>query len=174
MATKKTIETPQMEQVSKAEDVLEVNVSIENEVEEPTSVEEAEPQTVEVEKSIEQSAMDKEQILALLAEKVEEEPSAALRTEVEALKVAFYKIHRAEVDARRKAFFAEHGEDAEYKPQEVDDSEMQFKQLYNNYRTKRDLAAAISEKAKEENYHAKLSIIEELKALIATEQVRTL
>lgn len=170
MATKKTIETPQMEQVSKAEDVLEVNVNIENEVEEPTSVEEAEPQTVEVEKSIEQSAMDKEQILALLAEKVEEEPSAALRTEVEALKVAFYKIHRAEVDARRKAFFAEHGEDAEYKPQEVDDSEMQFKQLYNNYRTKRDLAAAISEKAKEENYHAKLSIIEELKALIATDE----
>ena len=108
---------------------------------------------------------DKEAILAQLAEKVTEVPSAELRTEVEALKVAFYKLHRADMEARRKAFFEENGADAEYKPQ-TDEAEVRFKELYNIYRTKRDEATALSDKEKEENYQAKLAIIEELKALV--------
>ena len=113
---------------------------------------------------------DKEAILAQLAEKVEEEPSAELRTEVEALKVAFYKIHRADMEARRKAFFEENGADAEYKPQELDDAEQRFKQLYNIYRSKRDEATALSDKEKEDNYNAKLAVIEELKQLVDSEE----
>lgn len=168
MATKKTIQTPQEEQVSKAEDVLQEseNKAIDVVVEEDTPSDE----TIE-EQEVEESPipLGKEAILAQLAEKVGEEPSAALRTEVEALKVAFYKIYRAESSARRKAFIEAHGEEAEYKP-EADDSEQRFKELYNIYRAKRDEATAVSEKAKEENYQIKLSIIEELKQLIATDE----
>ena len=165
MATKKTIKTPQEEQVSKAEDVLQVN---ENEAiaavaEEANS---DEPERGSEEQNI---PLDKEAILAQLAEKVGEEPSAALRTEVEALKVAFYKIYRAESSARHAAFVEANGPDAEYKP-EPDDSEKRFKELYNIYRVKRDEATAVSEKAKEENYQAKLAVIEELKQLIATDE----
>ena len=112
---------------------------------------------------------DKEAILVQLAEKVTEVPSAELRTEVEALKVAFYKLHRADMEARRKAFFEENGADAEYKPQ-TDEAEVRFKELYNIYRTKRDEATALSDKEKEENYQAKLAIIEELKALVDSEE----
>ena len=112
---------------------------------------------------------DKESILAQLAAKVEEEPSVELRSEVEALKVAFYKLHRADMEARRKAFFEENGADAEYKAQ-ADEAEVRFKELYNIYRSKRDEATALSDKEKEENYNAKLDIIEELKQLVDSEE----
>lgn len=112
---------------------------------------------------------NKEEILTRLAEKVSEEPSAELRAEVEALKVAFYKIHRADMEARRKTFFEENGAEAEYKPQ-TDEAEARFKELYNIYRAKRDEATAISDKEKEDNYAAKLAIIEELKQLVDSEE----
>ena len=119
MATKRTMEAPVEEQVSKAEDVLQV---VENDVVESSANEKTEPvevlsESVESEESaaVDFSALSsKEEILNLLAERVNAEPTVELRAEVEALKVAFYKIHRAEVDARRKAFFEENGEGAEY------------------------------------------------------------
>lgn len=149
MATKTTIEVPVEEQ--------NVMTEIEQTNNEETVV------------SCDAVPTDKEAILAQLAEKVSEEPSAELRTEVEALKVAFYKLHRADMDLRRKAFFEENGADAEYKPQ-TDEAEIRFKELYNIYRTKRDEATALSDKEKEENYNAKLAIIEELKALVDSEE----
>ena len=139
MATKTTIEVPVEEQTIQSEiapqECTETNVAI---VEEQ---EEAEPTIGEIAK------LDKEGVLARLAERVSEAPSIDLRNEVEALKVAFYKLHRADMDERRKAFFQENGVDAEYTPQ-TDEAEVRFKELYNVYRTKRDEAAAHSDKEK--------------------------
>ena len=149
MATKTTIEVPVEEQ----------NVM--------TEIEQTNHE--EVVTACESVPTDKEEILNRLAEKVSEEPSGELRNEVEALKVAFYKIHRADMEARRKAFFEENGADAEYTPQ-TDEAEVRFKELYNIYRTKRDEATALSDKEKEENYNAKLAIIEELKQLVDSEE----
>ncbi len=160
MATKTTIEVPVEEQIIQTE-------IAQKESNEATEASEVEIVKDEAESSI--SRLDKEGVLALLAEKVTEEPSADLRNEVEALKVVFYKLHRADMEARRKAFFEENGADAEYKPQ-TDDAEVRFKELYNIYRSKRDEATAISEKEKEENYAAKLAIIEELKQLVDSEE----
>ncbi len=163
MATKTTIEVPVEEQITTTEFVEETN-------DQATEVETvSEVQQPEVEATSELTKLTKEEVLALLAEKVESEPSASLRNEVEALKVAFYKLHRADMEARRKAFFAENGEGAEYTPQ-TDEAELRFKELYNIYRTKRDEALALSDKEKEENYAAKLAIIEELKQLIDSEE----
>ena len=149
MATKTTIEVPVEEQ------------NVMTEIEQTNSE--------EVVAANDATPTDKEAILAQLAERVSEEPSVELRTEVEALKVAFYKIHRADMEARRKAFFEENGADAEYKPQ-TDEAEIRFKELYNIYRTKRDEATALSDKEKEENYAAKLAVIEELKQLVDSEE----
>ena len=163
MATKTTIEVPVEEQITTTEFVEETN-------DQATEVETvSEVQQPEVEATSELTKLTKEEVLALLAEKVESEPSTSLRNEVEALKVAFYKLHRADMEARRKAFFAENGEGAEYTPQ-TDEAELRFKELYNIYRTKRDEALALSDKEKEENYAAKLAIIEELKQLIDSEE----
>ncbi|MBO5962649.1 MAG: DUF349 domain-containing protein [Alistipes sp.] len=149
MATKTTIEVPVEEQ------------NVMTEIEQTNSE--------EVVATNDATQTDKEAILAQLAERVSEEPSVELRTEVEALKVAFYKIHRADMEARRKTFFEENGADAEYKPQ-TDEAEIRFKELYNIYRTKRDEATALSDKEKEENYAAKLAVIEELKQLVDSEE----
>ena len=163
MATKTTIEVPVEEQITTTKFVEETN-------DQATEVETvSEVQQPEVEATSELTKLTKEEVLVLLAEKVESEPSASLRNEVEALKVAFYKLHRADMEARRKAFFAENGEGAEYTPQ-TDEAELRFKELYNIYRTKRDEALALSDKEKEENYAAKLAIIEELKQLIDSEE----
>ena len=162
MATKTTIEVPVEEQTIQSEiapqECVETNVAIVEEQEE-----EAEPIIGEIAK------LDKEGVLARLAERVSEAPSADLRNEVEALKVAFYKLHRADMEERRKAFFQENGVDAEYIPQ-TDEAEVHFKELYNIYRSKRDEAAALSDKEKEENYKAKLAVIEELKQLVDSEE----
>ncbi len=162
MATKTTIEVPVEEQTIQSE--------IKPQVSEEQSVITTNEQPEEVDVVVNDIArLNKEEVLARLAEKVSEEPSADLRNEVEALKVAFYKLHRADMEARRKAFFEENGVDAEYKPQ-TDEAEVRFKELYNIYRTKRDEATALSDKEKEENYQAKLAIIEELKALVDSEE----
>ncbi len=162
MATKTTIEVPVEEQTIQRE--------IESQECETTVTTADKPQEESVEAAAGDIArLDKEGVLARLAEKVTEEPSAELRNEVEALKVAFYKLHRADIEARRKAFFEENGADAEYKPQ-TDEAEVRFKELYNIYRSKRDEATALSDKEKEENYKAKLAIIDELKALVDSEE----
>ena len=160
MATKTTIEVPVEEQTIQQEITSQECV-------EATIVA---PQIEESDNSASEIAnLDKEGVLARLAEKVGEEPSAELRNEIEALKVAFYKLHRADMDARRKAFFEENGAEAEYKPQ-TDEAEVQFKKLYNIYRSKRDEATALSDKEKEANYNAKLAVIEELKQLVDGEE----
>ena len=160
MATKTTIEVPVEEQTIQQEITLQECV-------EATT---AEPQTIEGDNSASEIAnLDKESVLARLAEKVGEEPSAELRNEVEALKVAFYKLHRADMETRRKVFFEENGAEAEYKPQ-TDEAEVRFKELYNIYRSKRDEATALSDKEKEANYNAKLTVIEELKQLVDSEE----
>ncbi len=162
MATKTTIEVPVEEQTIQQE--IEPQVCAEECV---TATEEP---TAEVEAVVNDIAqLNKEEVLARLAERVLEEPSAELRNEVEALKVAFYKLHRADMEARRKAFFEENGADAEYKTQ-TDEAEVRFKELYNIYRSKRDEATALSDKEKEDNYQAKLAVIEELKALVDSEE----
>ncbi len=162
MATKTTIEVPVEEQTIQSEIATQEHVD-ENVTTPEIHSDEAESAVEEITK------LDKDGILARLAEKVSEESSAELRSEVEALKVAFYKLHRADMEARRKSFFEEYGADAEYKPQ-TDEAENRFKELYNIYRSKRDEAAALSDKEKEDNYKAKLAIIEELKQLVDSEE----
>lgn len=46
----------------------------------------------------------KQELLELFARMLEEQPVQTLRRDVEALKVAFYKLRRAEVEAARRAF----------------------------------------------------------------------
>ena len=192
MATEKSTATPELESVSKAEDMSKENVVEPQEESAPTEtqpvadtpVAAAEPDTevnggeglddentVEEDADLADSISDKTkgELLEMLARSIAERPVQDIRREVEAIKIAFYKRHRAEVDALRKAFAAEHGEDAEF-AMEPDADESRFKDLLRTYRTKRDEFAAVAEKAKEENYKIKLEIFEELKNLVKNEE----
>lgn len=107
----------------------------------------------------------KEELVALFAALLETEPVQNLRKDAEAIKIAFYKALRASNEAARKAFAEAGGDPEEFKP-ETDPAELRLKELFGIYRGKRDALLATIEAEKEENYQAKLRIIEELKELV--------
>ena len=115
------------------------------------------------------SGLSESELVALFAEKVESEPVQTLRPVVEAIKIAFYKLHRAKVEAERKAFLEAGGNEEAFTPS-ADADEIRFKELFALYRSERDKHIAELEANKEENLKLKLAIIEELKELINSDE----
>lgn len=110
--------------------------------------------------------MSKSELVEYFAGIMEEKPVQTLRYDVEAVKVAFYKKHRAEVEESKKNFIEQGGSAEEFTPA-VDADEIRLKEYFAIYRAKREEYMAGLEKSKEENLRVKLQIIEELKALVA-------
>ena len=113
--------------------------------------------------------LGEEELIALLSNELAETPVQRLRPVVEAIKIAFYKRHRAAIEAERKAFVEAGGDEAEFSPAK-NDREERFKQLLGQYRAARDKFIAEQEATKEENLRIKLQIIEELKELIGSDE----
>ena len=107
----------------------------------------------------------KAELLAILADILANKPVQTIRRDVEAIKIAFYKTYRAEVERARRAFVEAGGKLEEFVPT-PDDAEQRLKELFAEYRTKRNEFIAKLEGEKENNYKIKLQIIEELKELI--------
>lgn len=107
----------------------------------------------------------KTELLDILADLLANKPVQTIRRDVEAIKIAFYKTYRAEVERARRAFVEAGGKLEEFVPT-PDDAEQRLKELFAEYRTKRNEFIAKLEEEKENNYKIKLQIIEELKELI--------
>ncbi|WP_418408608.1 DUF349 domain-containing protein [Alistipes sp.] len=111
----------------------------------------------------------KEELVALFTRMLEEQPVQSIRRDVEALKIAFYRIRRAEVEAARRKFVEEGGAEEDFTPA-VDGAEVQLKELFKEYRRRRDEFIANLEAEKEKNLQVKLGIIEELKELVNSDE----
>lgn len=111
----------------------------------------------------------KEELVALFARMLGEQPVQTLRREIEALKIAFYRLRRAEVEAARRAF-VESGEPEEAFAAPVDDAETRLKELFKEYRRRRDEFIANLEAEKAHNLQVKLGIIDELKELVNSDE----
>ena len=111
----------------------------------------------------------KEELVALFTRMLEEQPVQSIRRDVEALKIAFYRIRRAEVEAARRKFVEEGGREEDFAPA-VDGAEVQLKELFKEYRHRRDEFIANLEAEKEKNLQVKLGIIEELKELVNSDE----
>ena len=111
----------------------------------------------------------KEELVALFMRMLEEQPVQSIRRDVEALKIAFYRIRRAEVEAARRKFVEEGGSEEDFAPA-VDGAEVQLKELFKEYRHRRDEFIANLEAEKEKNLQVKLVIIEELKELVNSDE----
>ena len=166
--TIKPIETPEVEVVSVAEDAS-VNCDCQNvnDVESLAPVSESDVVTegAEVEVEYQIAGKSKAELVDMLAFLLEQDIVADVRSYVDDIKTAFYKLHRASVDSRIKE--AAEGEEVVI---EADADELRLKELLRVYRERRDRAVAESEKIKEENYRQKAEIIEELKALVSAEE----
>ena len=115
------------------------------------------------------NGLSKTELVALFAQKIESEPVQTLRSTVEAIKIAFYKQHRANIEAERKAFLEAGGSEEAFSPAPCAD-EARFKELFALYRNERDKYIAELEANKENNLREKLAIIEELKELINSDE----
>ena len=141
-------------------------LEIEGATPEEEAAEELAAQTPEEDKF---AGKGKEELVALFARMLEEQPVQSIRRDVEALKIAFYRIRRAEVEAARRKFVEEGGREEDFAPA-VDGAEVQLKELFKEYRHRRDEFIANLEAEKEKNLQVKLGIIEELKELVNSDE----
>lgn len=107
----------------------------------------------------------KGELVELFASVLASKPVQSLRRDADAIKVAFYKIHRADVEQIKKMFLESGGNIEDFVAPD-DSSERRLKELFGEYRHKRDEFLAGLEESKEKNLKIKLAIVEELKELI--------
>ncbi len=112
-------------------------------------------------------AKNKPELIEIFAELLATRAVQSLRRDAEAIKIAFYRIHRNEVEQLRKLYI-ESGGNADDFVAPDDEQERRLKELFVEYRRKRDDFTSNLEAQKEENLKAKLQIIEELKELIGS------
>ena len=88
-----------------------------------------------------------------------------VKEEVDEIKFAFYKLHHAEVENQKKAFYAEHVPEEEFvEVENVYDNDL--KNLLEEFRLQKTEYNKKLEEEKENNLVLKYQIIEEIKALI--------
>ena len=111
----------------------------------------------------------KGELLDYLAAQLDEKPVPALRRTVDAIKVAFHRIRRAEVEAARRQHIEAGGSEETFVVP-TDEAENRLKELFKEYRQRRDNYISNLDAEKEANLKIKLQIIEELKELISSDE----
>lgn len=107
-----------------------------------------------------------EEVIERLTE-INKDACNADKQEIDYLKQTFYKLHKAEQEAARKAFMDEGGNPDDFVPA-PDPWETRFKEIMSSIKEKRSIMAAEQEQEKEENLQKKLAILDKMKALTET------
>lgn len=110
--------------------------------------------------------LTKEEVIQRLKE-IDEDACNADKQEIDALKQNFYKLHKAEQEAARKAFIEGGGKAEEFTPT-PDPQEAEFKQVMGSIKEKRNTLTAAQEQEKEENLAKKLAILDKMKEFTET------
>ncbi|MDR2126453.1 MAG: DUF349 domain-containing protein [Prevotellaceae bacterium] len=119
----------------------------------------------ETEVSIDFSNMNKAELVAAFKTILETQPVEKIRRDVDVIKTSFYKILRREQDVYKQEYL-DAGNDIENYVAPIDKDEIEFKSLFNSYKTQHSAYIRNLESNKEENYGIKLKLIDELKVLI--------
>ena len=107
----------------------------------------------------------RQDIIVRLKAIAESDDVLTCKSEVESLKVQFYRMRTAEIELAHKEFLAEGGEADAFLPQ-PDELEEPFKEAMALIKTKRNEWLAAQEKEMQANYEQKLSLLEQLQALV--------
>lgn len=108
----------------------------------------------------------KQEVIDRLRELVQEADKAE-RSELDALKVAYYRIHNAEAAEAREAFINAGGAPEDYRP-EPDTLEEEFKAQLGLIKEMRAKAAQEAEQQKQANLARKMEILQKMKEMAAT------
>lgn len=115
------------------------------------------------------ASLNKLQLVELLEETVEEQDVAKIKNKVSAIKVFFLKVNKEDIDQELEHFIADGGQRESF--EHVDDPlELRFKAAFGKYKDSKSKHNELVERQKQLNLVEKQSILEELKALIASEE----
>ena len=140
-----------------------------NETNRPTEVQtnEAENLVPTVEQSTDnvkyEPKQTKEEVIQRLKE-ISSNACEAEKQEIDLLKQTYYKLHKAEQEASRKAYIESGGEPDTFVPA-TDPLEAELKSVLSEIKEKRNSMVAAIEKEKEDNLQKKLEILEKMKNL---------
>jgi hypothetical protein len=107
----------------------------------------------------------RQEIIDRLKAIAESDDALNCRNEIEALKVQFYRMRTAEIEAAHKEFIAANGEEEPFLPQE-DSLEEPFKTCMSIIKAKRNAWLAAQEEEMKANAEAKEQILADLQALV--------
>ena len=105
------------------------------------------------------------ELIGALRTLLENEDFESVRDDIDAIKIYFFRLYRASIEAQ-KAAFAEAGGNLEEFKAEPDPYESDLRTLLKQYQDKRNEHNKKSDELKEKNLQKKYEIIEEIKALI--------
>ena len=128
-----------------------------------TNVPEVSVPTVEEPQAVYEPKQTKAEVVQRLKE-INENMSDADKQEVDQLKQTFYKLHKAEQEAARKAFIEGGGNAEDFSPS-PDPDEGEFKEVMRSIKEKRSAIAAEQEQERESNLLKKQNILEKMKAM---------
>ena len=107
----------------------------------------------------------RQEIIERLKTIADSEDALNNRTEIEALKVQFYRMRTAEIEAAHKEFVEQGGEEALFIPQE-DELEAPFKESMSLIKEKRNAWIAAQEEEKKNNLAKKEALLAQLQELV--------
>lgn len=105
------------------------------------------------------------ELINVLRELVAAEDVDSVKDDIDAIKINFFRLYRANIEAQ-KAAFAEAGGNLEEFKAEADPYELDLRNLLKHYQDKKNELNKRSEEIKEDNLRKKYEIIEEIKSLI--------
>jgi len=130
---------------------------------EEEDVEEVEEVQIDVE------GKTKEELAAMLEELVQEPDVMKIKDQVTAIRVAFMKLNKEDLDKEMEAFI-EGGGDKDSYQHVPDDAENRFNAAFGIFKANRTRQNELMDQQKQDNLEQKRAILEELKQLIASEE----
>ena len=115
------------------------------------------------------SNLNKLQLVELLEETVQEQDVAKIKDKVVAIKSNFLRLNKEDRDREMEQFILDGGDKESYEHND-DPLEVRFKAAFDIYKVNKEKYKEELEKQKNDNLQKKLGIIEELKALIYSEE----
>lgn len=136
-----------------------------NSIEEETPQVQAEPVEVPEESECDSKPATRQDIIERLKAIADSDEALTCKSEIESLKVQFYRLRTAEIELAHKEFLAQGGEADIFMPQ-PDELEEPFKACMALIKAKRNEWIAAQEKEMAANYDIKMSLLEQLATLV--------
>ncbi len=114
-------------------------------------------------------SMNKQELVELLEELVEEKDISKIKNQVIKIKSAFLQKNKEEIEAQKKAFVEAGNDEADFK-HTPDPLEERFNIAFRKYKKNKQKYAEELERQKQENLKEKLKVLEEMKQLIDSEE----